>query len=141
MQVLAKLGTPSEEATNGAIVEYHYRDTEYSYTLPYWNWDVVPVYGDFDNAFRFDENGQFQSFVIETPDFPVCTEHGGGIKVGDDITKFTNWYTASGFIGEYELSPDYESSIYYLLKPEQQIALRVKCSFADNIVTSISYMP
>lgn len=69
VQVVAKWGNPTSYRSNtsefGTNETYHYSD----------------------NLFRFSDNGYFNSFYINTPNFVVCTSLDGGLKVGDHISR------------------------------------------------------
>ena len=70
-QVQAKWGTPtqygSDTSENGLNECYDYSA----------------------NQFMFNENGIFNTFHIETSDFPVFTAFSGGVKVGDALSRIS----------------------------------------------------
>ena len=48
------------------------------------------VYDYSTNQFSFNDNGIFNTFYINTPDFPIFTKFNGGIKVGDTLSKLNS---------------------------------------------------
>jgi hypothetical protein len=87
-QVEAKLGAPTNYRSNTS--EFGLNET-YDYS---------------NNQFYFSDNGIFNGFYIDTPNFVVYTAKSGGIKVGDNVSRI-----AAIGMGTPELQSDGDFSI------------------------------
>lgn len=69
-----------EEAMGGAPTKYEAWNNEFG---------LGEEYNYNSNILRFRETGIFVDFLIATNQYPIYVQYDGGIKVGDNISKFS----------------------------------------------------